>query len=212
MIRWEEGKNPLNNSYFKGFSGEISLFTIFASADPQVDPLHRYYMHSYVVTSDLLYAETPEELKEAAENLWTVWLKKAGIIPLTQDLVEEVIKRIELTAFEEGPSEDDEALRAEIEVAFPAIKERREDKEFNDWLWSEKAEQDPRVEAARNKLALPYYKIKNRGDELINNLMEVKKTVKEELEAGDQESLRNEWRSYQDDLNKKLKTFMEAHK
>jgi len=200
LIRWEEKKKDiLGYPYYIGWSGKVRLCSIYRQAEGKgffLDP-HAFpepeSENSYVFKKKK--GETAEELMVGVNFTWFKWLQRAGIVPFTEDLANEVIARIEQTSFEEGESKEDKELRAWVEGHFPAIKEHREDKEYKDWLWAIKVEADPRVKKARAK---------TQGNDpsgdpdprwtAIDKMFAVKGEVLKELMAKDQEPLKAEWK------------------
>ena len=205
LIRWEEKKKDiLGYPYYIGWSGKVRLCSVYRQAEgkgfflePEAFPQPESE-DSYIFKGrHAIRGKTAEELMVGASFTWFKWLQKAGIVPFTESLANEVIARIEQTAFEEGGNKEDEELRAWIEGLFPTIKEHREDKEYKDWLWAVKVEQDNRVKLAR----IGTERNDPSGDPVprwaaIDELMEVKKKVFNEILAKDKESslLRGEWR------------------
>jgi hypothetical protein len=203
LIRWEEKKKDvLGYPYYVGWSGKIRLCSVYRQAEgkgfflePEAFPQPESE-DSYIFKGrHTMRAETANELMVRANFTWFKWLQKAGIVPFTESLANEVIARIEQTAFEEGGNKEDENLRAWIEGLFPAIRGHREDKEYGDWLWAIKVEADPRVKKARAATERndPSGDPVPRWDS-IDEMMAVKRTVLHELLAMDQETLKAEWR------------------
>ncbi len=89
---------------------------------------------------------------------WTVYRER---MELTEELAGYIISLQEIADMERGLGDDELIIRHKLELEFPKLKWERERQEFNNWLWSTRAEQEPDVVEARSLLGhdIPHDKI-----------------------------------------------------
>jgi hypothetical protein len=200
LIRWEKNKYEMMGRLhvnYRGMIGNVELCTV------DKYPRRKDYFYCSMSIRDILgwdcpHTKTPKQLMRLIEERYAAWLKEAGIIPFTEDLANEVIGRIDMTAFEEGGSEEDEKLRAWIEDLYPSIREHREDGEYKDWLWAVRVEADPRVKGARKKLDAMGHSDERKWQKALDDMFAAKGVVLKELMAKDQKPLKAEWKKDKD--------------